>query len=168
MQEKERMLKVEVRFPRVEVNYDLPFEEAVAAGGYDEIGEFITEGRFSTQRNGIQVVEILVLLFKCHYDLLKLGRLREETAEMNCHLAELRDLLAFGARRFDLRKTFMNPGFIENGIVAHGFEWVSNFLGNVPALEHEDKKRILRTVPSMFGIPTGRETRFLVVRNFSQ
>ena len=168
MQEKERLLKVEIRFPRVEVNYDLPFEDAVAAGGYDEVRQFITKDRFPPQRSGILEVEMLVLLFKCHYKMLGLEQLRKEAAEMNCRLAELRDLLAFGARRFDLQETFMNRGFIENGIVAHGSEWVSNLLGNVPALEHEGNKRILRTVPSLWGPPTGRETRFLVVQNTPQ
>lgn len=87
----------------VAVDYDRPFDELVAAGGYDHANEYVTATRFPVQRRGSAEVDAALVCLD------RVAATAEVLGELD--LPELRqgriaELLAVGAALPELQRSF--------------------------------------------------------------
>ena len=117
-------------FP-VPVNYDLPVEEAVAAGDYQAVNADITGKNFSWTQRGNISLEIVLVRFDQRMS--SEGVVRELEDE-GLRPAELPELLAFGAAYPDVQRQF--------SVVGLGSVW--------------QDRRGYRNVPCLYAASEGR------------
>jgi hypothetical protein len=79
----------------ITVNYDLSVEDAVRAGHYEEASEELTSENFPSLRTGTTTIELILINF---HDEMGFERVVHQFDEMGLRVAELPELLAYGAQ----------------------------------------------------------------------
>src|ERR1051325_72652 len=77
------------------VNYNLSIDKAIAVGNYSQINSHITEKNFPTIRSGVEKIEVVIVNID---SVMYLEDVPRELDRMGFRPADLRELLAFGAR----------------------------------------------------------------------
>ncbi|MEE8131502.1 MAG: hypothetical protein V3T98_00400 [Candidatus Paceibacterota bacterium] len=136
----------------VTVNYDLSVEEAVKAGKYDSSNNNIMTKNFSSNRRGKTEAEITLI----HFDsCMESEDVIREIDKQGFRLAELLELLAFGAKYPDVQRDFP--------IVALGSAWqIPDGVRRMPCLGRVAGERVLDL--GWFGSGWRSDVRFAVLR----
>ena len=93
-------------FP-VTVNYDLPVEEAIAAGNYQAVNADINAKNFPSARSGQAALEIVLVRFE---NRMNSEDVLQELDKEGLRAAELPEFLAFGAKYPDVQRRFSVAG----------------------------------------------------------